>query len=129
MPNWVIGIGQALIPTTDHSPKQQYQWRLRVGLVLCATFTGLVSVTLLAFGLLPGFAGFAQAGELQAVVKEVRAGRAQALDAQILDMRIRQCAASSSEAKQLYWSKIAPLTIEYQNVTGKTYPLPACSDL
>lgn len=118
-----------LIPTTNHSPQAQFWWRVRVAGVVCTTFMGLVGVTMAAFGAMPGFEGFAKAGDLQSVVIEIRRNRAANLDGLILELRIKHCKGASDEARQLYWSKISPLMVEYRILTGQAYVLPACADL
>lgn len=132
---------RSLIPDFGADPKKQYRWRLRMALVVCITFLGLNTVTLLAFGGVPTiFAGFATTESVQqlasdlnrkldTVAEDRKRERARNIDKDVLDLRTKHCDAKSVEARQLYWSKISELVQEYATLTGKTYPLPSCADL
>lgn len=119
-----------LIPPPNSTHEEQYGWRVRVGVMLLITIVGLSIVTAFAFGWpIPG-TGFARAEEMHNVVAEIRENRATQIDGQILELRIKHCASKTDEARQLYWSKIAQLLNEYQNITGHTLAaLPSCADL
>lgn len=129
MGEWIKALLGGLVPTLEASSEVQYAWRWRIALVSCAAFCWCLGATLVAFGMTPGFQGFAKAGDLQAVVGELRQNRATDVDNQLLELRIRHCKATTDEAKQLYWSKIKPLLDEYQRLTGRGYVIPYCTDL
>jgi len=124
----LVSIAEAVIPRADAPHSDQYRWRVSVGCVLLVTFIGLCGVTAFAFGFIPG-SGFARASDLQSVVSEIRENRANTIDNQILELRIKHCQATTDEAKQLYWSKISVLMAEYQHLTGRAVVLPSCADL
>jgi len=120
----------ALIPPHDATPEEHYNWRLRIGLSVCFLFAALSAVTVFAFGLVPGVAGFARATDLNTVIGEIRQNRVGELDNRILELRIKHCDAKTDEAKQLYWAKIQSLVSEWRGLTGlPNYQLPACADL
>lgn len=119
-----------LVPTHTADPEVQYRYQLRLGLTMSIVVLWLVGVTINAFGLFPSWSqGFALQTDVKQVVTEIRQNRAQTIDNQLLDLRIKHCQAKDDMARQLYWSKIAPLMQEYQQLTGRPYPLPACADL
>lgn len=127
----VGAIGMGLIPGPNHSLKEQYLWRVRVGLVVCGTFSGLLGVSLLAFGSAKwtGFDGFARTSAIVALVQQRDADREETLDTRIVDLRIKHCAAPTGEGRQLYWGKLAPKMDEYTALTHRAYNLPDCKDL
>ena len=119
-----------LVPPHTADPEKQYRFLLRVGLTLSTLSLGLIAVTVTAFGWVPAWSqGFAMAIDVKGVVQEIRENRAQSIDNQILELRIKHCKAGTDEARQLYWGKISPLMDEYQRLTGSLYRLPACTDL
>jgi hypothetical protein len=129
MLDWIVQIARLLLPPQDHNPRKQFLYQLRVGIVVCFTFMGLVGITLAAFGVTPVFDGFAKSDDLKNVVSEIRQNRTTNVDSQLLELRIKHCDAKSSEAKRLYWSKIEQLLAEYFTLTGRQYQVPACTDL
>lgn len=130
MLDWLLGIGESLVPSPDAHPRIQYRWRLRVGLVLCGTFAGLCVTTVLAFGLFPlVFTGFAHAGDIQQLNSRMDKSDARYIDQQLFELRKGHCRAPTEESRQLYWARMSPLLSEYQQLTGRTYILPACADL
>jgi hypothetical protein len=122
MLNWIVPP-----PDSDHAANTSWRWRIAV--FTAASFFGVVIMALLAFGLLPVFSGFASASALEATITEQRQHWVYQLDKQILDYRINQCHATTTEAKQLYFSKMEWLMEEYQKMTKSAYILPACADL
>jgi hypothetical protein len=119
-----------IIPPPDADMVANYSWRWRIALVTAISFFGLVIITILAFGVVPQvFAGFASSMALQDSVAEQRQHWVYVLDKQILDYRIDQCHATSTEARQLYYSKMQWLMEEYQKLTRQIYILPACGDV
>jgi hypothetical protein len=129
---WLLRWILRLLPVHDNSSEAQLRWRIRVGVTLIIVTFGFILRTFIDYGLWPAslvYAGFAQAADLQQIAaREVRKEERD-LDTDILDLRIKHCVAQSPEAKQLYWSKIAPLMTEYFKLTGRTYALPPCADL
>ena len=119
-----------LVPDHTADPEVQYRYQLRLGLTVSVIFLWVASVTITAFGIIPAWSqGFALQTDVKQVVNEIRQNRVQTIDNQILDLRIKHCQAKDETARQLYWSKLAPLMTEYQHLTGQPYTLPACADL
>lgn len=119
-----------LIPHEHATPRGMFRWRALIVALLLPT----AAFTALAYGAVPWvsqhvFPGFATTADVKEISQRVDRMDQRLLESNILDLRIRQCAASSPEAKQLYAARIQPLLIEYMQLTGKAYPLPACSDL
>lgn len=125
----VVGFFQALVPPPDASPGEHYGWRVRVGVTLFVTVIGLTLLAAYAFGIIPGAEGFAHEQEVTSVVGEIRKNRADEIDSQILNLREKDCHATTDEARQLYFGKLNDLMITYQRLTGGVYNLPACSEL
>ena len=126
----VLSLAGGLVPGPEAHPDKQYFWRLRVGMVLCATFLGLICVTALAFGRVPAvFDGFARNDALQSVVGEMRAARVSILDGQLLDIRSKNCKATTSEARTLYWTRIQELSAERLRLAGSPWQMPPCDAL
>lgn len=141
-------MAMGLIPGPSASPKVQYLWRVRVGFTVCGTVLGIVVILMLELGVVPTvYGGVATVSQLSALSaqttkdisalsaqitadeKQRQADRETTLDTRILDLRIRHCAASTPEGRQLYWSKLAPRMDEYTRLTGHLYNLPDCKDL
>jgi hypothetical protein len=119
-----------LVPDHTADPEVQYRYQLRLGLTVSIVVLWVLAVTITAFGIVPAWSqGFAMTTDMKQVVTEIRQNRAQTIDNQLLDLRIKHCEAKDDVARQLYWSKIAPLLAEYQQITGRPYNLPACADL
>lgn len=130
MMEFILRILGGLVPDHTADPEVQYRYQLRLGLTVAVTVLGLMAITVTAFGVVPAWSqGFAMATDVKQVVNEIRQNRAQTIDNQLLDLRIKHCEAKDDTARQLYWSKIAPLMYEYQTLTGHPYALPACADL
>lgn len=127
---FLLRILGGLVPDHTADPEVQYRYQLRLGLTVSVIALWIAAVTVTAFGIVPAWSqGFALTADVKQVVNEIRQNRAQTVDSQLLDLRIKHCEAKDDTARQLYWSKIAPLMQEYQVLTGRPYPLPACADL
>jgi hypothetical protein len=140
----ITGFARWFIPPLDADPAHQYGWRLRLGVFTALSFGGVCGITAFAFGYVPPqYDGFvrvsqsqAQAAQtdqkIQAVITEIRANRAEAVENELLNLRIKHCQAiksSNAEATVLYWSKISDRMGKFQVLTGRVYALPACTDL
>ena len=121
----------SLIPPRGHGePREIVAWRWKTFLAIMAIGGFMLVHILLACGWLTILhPGFASAGDLKQVIAQLEQSRLSTIDTAILDLRIRHCAAQTTEARQLYWSKMSPLMSEYQRMTGRQYTLPACADL
>lgn len=111
-----------IVPSMSASPEAQYMYRLRVTLVACTAFLGLLASTAIAYGLFPWFDGFARQSD-------VRYMRVHMLDDSLLELRINNCRATTTEARQEYYRRITVLKDEYFTLTHSDYQLPACADL
>jgi hypothetical protein len=126
----ILRVLGGLVPPDSADQRQQYRYQLRLGITLSAVVLGLTALTVNAFGWVPALSeGFAHTTDVKSLVVEIRQNRAQTIDNQLLELRIKHCKATTDESKQLYWAKIAPLMGEYQQITGRPYQLPACADL
>ena len=111
-----------MVPSIDATPESQYLYRLRVALVACTAFLGLLASTAIAYGVFPWFDGFARAADLRYV-------RVHILDESLLELRINNCRATTPAARQEYYRRIVIMKDEYFTLTRTEYQLPACSDL
>jgi hypothetical protein len=119
-----------IVPPPDADVAANHGWRWRIATFTAASFMGVLTITILAFGLVPAvFAGFASSLALQDSVNEQRQHWVYQLDTQILSYRVQQCHATTPEARQLYFARMQWLMEEYQRLTKQAYPLPACTDL
>jgi hypothetical protein len=115
-------IWKAMIPPTTATDQEQYWHRVRVALVACAAFCGLILSQIMNYGVTPWFDGFAKQSE-------VRYLRVHQLDEELLSLRIQNCTATTGAAKQEYLRRILILEEEYFNVEHIQYQEPPCSDL
>ena|SRR5579863_2220985 len=136
MLDFISNLWQAFIPPLHASAEAQYNWRIRVGIFSCVAFSGLCFLAAASYGLVPHVSGFetTYASDVQsaAIIREIRDNRAEQIENELLNLRIKHCAAIKSnndEGKILYWSKISDRMIRYQQLTGRVYALPQCSDL
>ena len=118
----VAFIWKAMIPPTTATDQEQYWHRVRVALVACAAFCGLILSQIMNYGVTPWFDGFAKQSEVRYV-------RVHLLDEELLSLRIFQCTAKSGMDKQEYLRRIQILEDEYLSVERTEYHLPPCSDL
>jgi hypothetical protein len=118
----LIVIWKAMVPPMTAPDQEQYWYRIRLALVACGAFVGLICSQLVAYGVSPWFDGFAKASEVRYV-------RVHLLDEELLSLRIHQCTAATGAAKQEYLRRIQILEDEYLTVEHIQYQLPACSDL
>src|ERR1039458_139684 len=95
-----------MVPSISASPEVQYMHRLRVTLVACSAFLGLLASVALAYGVWPWFDGFARASDVRYI-------RVHMLDDSLLELRINNCRAPNPEARQEYYRRISILKDEY----------------
>ena len=125
-----------------------HAWKLRVGLSLSGAIVAILFLAVAIFGLYPPtFPPPLHAQDLAATSDKLRAQigavrqdvsegarlnatwRVSQIDAALLDVRAKHCKAKTDEGRRLYWNSISSMLAEYQNITGRSYALPACSDL
>lgn len=117
-----------LVPPLDADPVKQYWHRVRVSIATMIALFGVVAITVLAWGWIPGY-GFAKSLAVEAVLTEIRANRAETLGDQLFNLQIKQCAAATSGEKQLLEQQIIWNMRKYRDLTQQEYPLPACTTL
>ena len=116
-------IGKGLIPPATAPDQQQYWFLVRVAVVACTAFFGLLFSQVMAYGLLPWFDGFAKQSEVQYI-------RVHQLDEELLSLRIAQCTAvAGGKTKEEYLRRILLLEDEYYSIEHVQYREPLCSDL
>ena len=126
----VLRVFAGLLPDRSSAPEAQYRYQLRLGITVSVMLAWVAYATVFATGWVPAVnTGFARSADLSTVITELKQNRAQNVDNQLLELRIKHCKATTDESKQLYWSKIEPLLIEYQQLTGHQYVLPQCNDV
>lgn len=76
-----------------------------------------------------GLQGFALAGDVQTVESKVSVIQSELLEQRIFETRLRQCGATSTEARRFYQEKLQDLIKRYQHVSGSAYQLPACAEV
>ena len=116
-------IGKGLIPPSTAPDQQQYWFLVRVAVVACTAFCGLIFSQIMNYGLTPWFDGFAKQSEVQYI-------RVHQLDEELLSLRIAQCAAAAGgKTKEEYLRRILLLEDEYYGIVHAQYREPLCSDL
>ena len=116
-------IWKAMIPPMTATDQEQYWHRVRVALVACTAFCGLILSQIMNYGVTPWFDGFAKQSE-------VRYLRVHQLDEELLALRIAQCTASAGgKTKEEYLRRILLLEDEYYSIEHVQYREPLCSDL
>lgn len=73
------------------------------------------------------YPGFALASDVQQMREERRNERETDLESKILDVRSKQCV-SDATVKSLHTQTLQKMLIEYNKLTNRNYPLPACTD-
>lgn len=131
MAEMMAGLLENIIPAPDADKRSLYVHRLRVTLVACASFTGLIFSVLFALGSFPHvFPGFARADTVRSLTNQSHAVWELQLDSSIISLRRKQCASKSDAARTLYWQRISSDIEEWQELTHRDrYPLPECTDL
>jgi len=76
-----------------------------------------------------GISGFASASEVDVLRKSMSTIASELLDQRILDTRLKQCTATSPEAKRLYTEKMQELLSRYQETMRRDYRLPSCDEV
>lgn len=110
------------------------RWRLWIAAATFLNALGLSTHIMLACGFAaPFYSGFAQAESVAKVerrveelAQEAKQQRVGWMEANILDVRQRQCT-SPSDVRKLYTMSLQKLLIEYTEVTGREYPVPDCA--
>lgn len=121
---------EGLVPPHTADIKTQYRYRVRLTLVSCGAFVGLICLWVASFGLAPAvFPGFARSDELHASVIESRKHWVFDAESALLELREKQCRTTSSDLRQLLADTIQRRQREYFDLTGVPYSMPACSDL
>lgn len=109
------------VPASIRIPLVNILWRLGVTLALFMAY-GLASVT--------GFPGFARADDVAALKRVQIDAAAEVVAQNIFDTRVRQCGASSPEARVFYAERLQGLINRYFALTQRVYsPIPACGEL
>ena len=132
--DWLTTLFEAMVPNEESTQKQQFAWRVRVGLVACGTFTAFVVSQMIEYGWLPALSsGFAQKSQLTHVSESLNEGQKTILlkivDRDLFMLRVRHCAATSAGEKQLFWGQIEIQLADRLRIAGSAYPLPPCESL
>jgi hypothetical protein len=130
MKNMVIDFFRIMFPPPDDAhPDEHRRWRWSISIVSIATVGALVVHIALAYGYLAIMhPGFAKADDLVQLKLEWREAREADLESRILDLRVKQCQASST-VKHLYTDSLQKIMVQYTKMSGRQYPLPNCQDL
>jgi len=151
---WIL---LGIIPPRDIEDKDaMWKWMKAMAAAVGVWSLVVAVVTVLSFGFAaPYFSGFALASELAAYAKTAdvqvisaavktqkdsldtiivnqKRSRIRDLDAQILNVRTRQCQedTGNKRANAYAWDKIRELESEYEDLNGgKEYLLPSCDQL
>jgi hypothetical protein len=119
-----------LLPEHDASPEEHYRYMLRLGLTVSCLVLLLVGETILDWGMVPAFPGFARSSDVTQVIGEVRATRSQDLESELLDLQTKACQAKSDEARQSDMRLIIRAEDDYDYLNpGHPYAPLACSQL
>lgn len=117
-------MGKALFDFTASIVPPEHRttvWRVLITLIIAGHVAW-------ACGWVPGVSGFAMADEVSDVKEDVKTIQIDLVDAQIFEQRLRQCQ-STDQARQVHAQRLQRLLRRYQELTGRNYQLPSCSDL
>jgi hypothetical protein len=121
---------EGLIPPHTADIKVQYRYRVRLTLVACGGFLGVIFLWIASFGFAPSvFPGFARSDRLEESIKESRRHWVFDAETALLELREKQCKASGSDLRQLLQDTILRRQREYFDLTGVPFSMPSCSDL
>lgn len=125
----IADLAAAALPPLDESPRGIRRWRLMVWAIQWFTLSFLGAHIAWACNWLPGVPGFALAADVVGIQSSLQNLTVDLLSKNIFEMRIRQCRAVASGTQQIYTEQLQKLLDQYQSIAGKTYLLPACSEL
>jgi uncharacterized protein YecA (UPF0149 family) len=108
----------------DADGQKVWQWAVFAKLWLLLAFSAWSVGAFTIFG----SSGFARAGDVAALQADVRAAAIAQSEAQLFDIRLRQCHESGGLRIALQ-QQLIKLMQEYARLSGQIYPLPDCKDL
>lgn len=73
--------------------------------------------------------GFAYSEDVEKVQEDVSSIKLALIEQRLFDVRLRQCSASSQEAKRFYLQQLQELMSEYQRLTEREHKPPSCEEL
>ena len=121
-------LGGFLVPPV--APTDPSFWdQLRLRLVACAAFLGVVVLALAAYGLIPQIDGFARTKSLNEVLKAIGNAQAYTIQSQLFEIRVRECQTASNELREALTQRITELEQRYHDLTQEQYVVVPCGDL
>lgn len=136
-----------LPPKSGSDPSAVYRWRMSIYLAVMLLIVSTGFQAAWSWGWIPGLSGFAtisgeasreistfvEIGNLKTAQKQIEQKidniSISILEQTILDLRIKQCRATNSEARIYIQEKLSERLREYQRLTGQTYQLPDCEQV
>lgn len=118
-------------PPYDADPSSVQRWRWFIALTTGVTALATATHIALACGLLAsatGYAGFANASDVEVLKEERVTERVRELSKEMLDAKQKQCMSPPGEVKRLYLRTYNDLRAEYFKLTRREFPDPQCSE-
>ncbi len=132
-----------VLPPMPGAPEEQiYAWRVRIAIIHLLEVGAMILLASWVLGLTPLFAGYAGIDDVvelkraqteiaQSVTRGNNELKALYLGGVISDIRVRQCTAlkmGNTIAAQALRVALDEKLIDYQRITGTTYPLRGCDE-
>lgn len=116
-------------PLPGASDEEMYSWRWMMSITSGFTAIALAAHIAMACGFLTVVhPGFAMASDIRSLKEDLRGYKETQIEAQILDAQTKKCHQTNPQVRALYTGSLQKLMIEYQKLTGRTYPLPTCTE-
>jgi hypothetical protein len=125
----LLKLGGFILPPDVDTRSPRFWDAIRLRVVACAAFIGVVILSLSAYGFLPWVDGFARTKSLQEVLTAIHATQADEIQSQIFELRVRECATKVDDLRLELTQRMQPLEQKYFELTGQPYVLVQCGDL
>lgn len=115
-----------LLPPDLTDPKSMTRWTI----AMSAKVYLLAFFTIWAMSFIPGFPGFARAGDVDRLSREIRSTRAEILESSIFNVRVKQCEPDTPlTLRRAYGEQVNKMLRTYYEITGTRYELPDCDEV
>lgn len=128
----VVKAVSVLRPPPHHAAGRELtRWRWMVAVAIVSTASGLALHIALACGFFaPWYPGFAKADSQKKVEEQLQEMRAESIESQLWNLRIKQCEAWAENKPTItFTEKIREVQKKYVGIAGAPYQLPDCREL
>lgn len=129
----LVPFARSILPPADEADGDAMRsWRLNHSITLLFVTAALSVHIAWACGFIPGLYGFAHAGELMAVSKQVKETQLTLLDQSIMEARRNECRFTKQNNKdgaQFAASRLRALLSQWHDLSTHEYLLPTCDEV